>query len=47
MTTEDTGAAYDKEAEFVVGPDHTGTGESITMYRHSGAQITGCEPSAA
>ncbi len=29
----------DEDFEFVVGPEHTGTGEPVTMYRHSSRQI--------
>lgn len=28
-----------KDSEFIVGPEHTKTNESVTMHRHSGAQI--------
>lgn len=31
----------EEDAEVVVGPEHTGTGTSVTMYRHSTRQITG------
>jgi predicted TPR repeat methyltransferase len=30
-----------EDFELVVGPERTGSGEGVTMYRHSGAQIGG------
>jgi predicted TPR repeat methyltransferase len=30
----------DEKTELVVGPEHTGTGQSVTMYRHSRGQIS-------
>lgn len=31
----------EEEAEFIVGPEHTGSNRSVTMYRHSMEQVRG------